>query len=225
MSEKSRGEMSEERLAVAAIEGEREEYDKYLENLGLDPVDLRGKKILDAGAGERYFAAHLLREKIADEVFSLEPFIAPVNDQARLWKKKTDPEIQKQLNARTVRAFNQAMPLKSESIDLVLVNCFPVLKPYGKNTEKEMGEEVEKMFDEFVRVLSPGGELRYFPLRRLAEPWRDRPASVWRREIMEKLSRLKKTGLEVVIEEARRFKDENGSEEISDRVILRKPQK
>lgn len=225
MPEKSRGEMSEERLSAAAIEGERQEYGQYLKNLGISPDDLRGKRILDAGAGERFFAAHLLREEIADEIFSLEPLIAPASDLARSWKEKMDPEIQKQLNARTIKAFNEAIPLKNESIDLVLVNCFPVLKHYGRNTERELAEQVEKMFDEFVRVLSPGGELRYFPLRRLAEPWRDRQASAWRSRIMEKLSRLKKAGFEVVIEEARKFEDEKGSEEISDRVILRKPRK
>lgn len=205
---------------------ERHVYDTYLENLGLTADGLRGKRILDVGAGRlKYFAAHVLRENLTDQMFSLDPKTVPRTAGERLWKEM-DKEIQDEVRARTIQAVGEAIPLKDESMDLVLVNCFPKSRHSRRSKEAAlMQKEIEDLFEEFARVLAPGGEIRYYGLRRYDEPWRDPAASNWRQGIMKKLSDLKKKGFEVAVEEVERNQGKDKSWTFWDRIVLKKPKK
>lgn len=201
---------------------ELETFKNYLHNLNLSAEELQGKKILDVGAGARLFAAHLLREHITDGVYSLEPVIYERAWNRKIWAKLS-PEIQEQVEARTLKTLKEAIPLKDGSMDLVLVNCMPISK-HAKNEETdELRQEIESMFGEMVRVLAPGGELRYFALKRGGSPGLEPENLLWRGGIMAKLAELKKQGLDVRIEEVAKENESDGSLKILDRVIVRKP--
>ncbi len=218
-------EVFEERNYHEGPKAELRIYNSYLKNLGITPDDLRNKRILDVGAERRYFAAHVLRENLTDQIFSLDPKVSPRSEDEKLWKE-IDEEMQEQVHIRTVKARGQAIPLKDESVDFVLANCFPRSKHSGCFEEAVLlRKEIEDLFEEFMRVLAPGGELRYYAIRRYDEPWRDPQALNWRRGIMAKLAELKKKGFEVTVEEADRGQQKDGSWTFWDRIILRKPGK
>lgn len=225
MSERMSAEVFAEQNYREGPKAELRVYNSYLRNLGITPDDLRDKHILDVGAERRYFASHVLREKLTDTIFSLDPRVTARSEDEKLWKE-IDAEMQEKVRARTVRARGQAIPLKDESMDLVLANCFSRSEHAGRSEEAElMQKEIEDLFDEFVRVLAPGGEMRYYGIRRYDEPWRDPAALNWRQGIMEKLAALKKKGFEVSVEEADRAQHKDKLWTFWDRIILKKPKK
>lgn len=226
MREKMSPEPFEEIVRREGPEVELERYNVYLKNLGITSDDLRGKSILDVGAGRmRFFATHVLREKLTDNIFSLDPNVSvPAHMEGeKLWKEM-DKEIQDDVRAHTIRAVGEAIPLKDKSMDLVLANCFPRSDHSGRFEEAALAQkEIEDLFEEFVRVLVPGGEMRYYGLRRYDEPWRDPAATNWRQGIMKKLANLKKKGFEVLVEEVERDQKEDKSWTFWDRIVVRKP--
>ena len=199
-------------------------YEKYLHNLGILEADLRDKRVLDVGAGSRFFAAHVLKENITTEIFSLDPVVRSRPASKLAWES-IDEEVQKKVDARTVKAVKESIPLKDESIDLVLANCMNKSK-HAKSYEEaqELQKEIEDMFGEFLRVLAPGGEVRIFGLKREESPKRELENLRWRGGIMAKLAELKKQGFKVAIEMVQKENIQpGGSLMVWDRVVVRKP--
>ena len=154
---------------------EKADLRDYLNCLQLDPEDLRGKNILDAGAGMRMFAAALVHSEISENVYSLEPFprgrfqeMEPSFTEA--WES-LPPKVQKKVDEKTIVGSYEKIPLPDGSMDAVVVKSATPggdWNPNGpKRNETEKNEEVDKSLDEFVRVLKPGCEARIWPANTL----------------------------------------------------------
>ncbi|MDO8581363.1 MAG: class I SAM-dependent methyltransferase [bacterium] len=138
------------RFHKVAEEVEQKKYEEYLSHLGITEKELKSaNRVLDVGAGDRLFASHCLRKKIHSEVYSIEPYLEDIESEGYrrvLWT----PEIQKQIDGRTIQGISEELPLKDGTFDLILMHYFP------KKT-------VEMSYDELIRVLRPDGEMRLYP--------------------------------------------------------------
>ncbi|MGA3150628.1 MAG: class I SAM-dependent methyltransferase [Candidatus Saccharimonadales bacterium] len=125
----------------------------YREHLGIELEDLRGKRILDVGAGFSIFAREA--KEHGAETISLEP----QDPTQRLDMMPEDKaEFRKALSrGEIVPGIVQELPFEDGSFDRV----FAVLSvPYYL---PRVESERILAFDEMVRVLKPGGEIRIFP--------------------------------------------------------------
>lgn len=110
-----------------------------MEDLRLTPEDF-SKKILDVGAGSAQFAKWAKEHDVSQEIYSLEP-------------KEDYPEEKN----NTILAKAESIPFKDESFDLIVSNAaIPNIYIGDKYAEKE----VEDSFNEMIRVLKSGGEIR-----------------------------------------------------------------
>ena len=211
-----------ERAVESALESERELYADYMKTLGMKESDLKGKAIVDVGAGSRMFAAHLLREGISDDILSVEPNVegAQPHEREKLAMTLT-PALRERLDALTRKGMRESLPLDDESVDLVVNHgAMPGSEWYENQDFSEIRQEIEDSFDEIMRVLRRGGEARLMPLWKIQEGgW----GSEWRQAILNKLDRMEKDGVSVQIEEADRWRNPGDKEEtVSDRIILKK---
>lgn len=196
------------------------EVERVLGDLGLTPEQLQNKKVADIEAGRRFIAAYCAKNNITDEVYSVEPnFGTPPHDNSLLFRnfRDTEGEIKK----KTLAAEKEALPLKDETFDIVLMHN--VLTYQAKNSPEESKIEIFQTLDESTRILKPGGEIRmwpFFPNHYLAG--RDvRKYDSWRKQFLAKLNALRSTGqFHISYEKAPMYA---GVERIdSERVIIRK---
>lgn len=117
-------------------------FQRYVEDLRLQPEDF-DKKILDVGAGAGRFAKWAKEHNVSSEIYSLEP--------AR-------ERLENHTNA--VQGFAEAIPFNSNSFELV-VSEGAIPNIYGlENDAFTTKEKIESSFNEMIRVLKPGGEIR-----------------------------------------------------------------
>lgn len=112
-----------------------------MNNLGLEMEKMRGKKILDLGAGKAELAQSTKNRGI--NIMSLDSGIGYSAD-----------ELPKGIDY--VKGSAAELPLKNESLDLLLSHG----SPPGLSQTKE---EVAKIIKEALRVLNNGGEFRFGP--------------------------------------------------------------
>lgn len=111
-----------------------------LGRLGLKWEDLKGKKILDIGAGSAEVAQAAAKKGI--EVISLDLNLP--EDPVKVTKY--------------IIADARTLPLISGGFDLVIAHAAPPASVVGSK------DEAKKIFYEAVRVLKPGGEFRFGPV-------------------------------------------------------------
>ncbi len=127
-------------------EGGRD-FDRYQEVFGLDPEELRGKVVLDLGAGpEAKLSSGLRKLGITERTISMSPDYSVPKSQQRV--KGANPE------AKEVAGLGQALPLANESVDVVLSLHV---------TEHQKYSELLAMVEEVARVLKPGGTAHIGP--------------------------------------------------------------
>jgi len=115
----------------------------YLVDLGLSWDELAKKRILDLGAGLGEFAQAALQHDV--EVTSLE--LRP-----ELWEAEGEPPI----DIPYVIADAVKLPFDDDSFDVVLSRQGPL-------GSEENPERFIRMMQEALRVLRPGGQLRFGP--------------------------------------------------------------
>lgn len=161
--------------------------DEYVNALGLELDKLKGKLVLDIGAGQFLKFA---REASADhgvQVISINPELAfstgkffELSKAEAAAEKEEDPQREESIgphldkvvdmNAGLLRryakesgqpavaAYVQELPFADKSFDCeVSLNGVPGYLP-------EFQEEYDKAFSEVIRTLKPGGEARFFPI-------------------------------------------------------------
>jgi len=171
-----------------------------LKNIGLSVDDLKGKKILDIGAGERFIAGYCAKEGVNNEIYSVEPNI----DNAEFVKNfigKNWPEIKTEIDKKTVKNRQEELPYKDESFDLA-INSFalPGKRFFKEGKIDDMKNSIDSALQEITRVLKPGGEARIYPLEFYADDQGEqfRP---WKEAVENKLNELKSSGhYQVVLE-------------------------
>lgn len=114
----------------------------YFHNLDLDPEVLRGKRILDLGAGEGRFQEELKERGIEANVVSLD--ISKEVIQRAQEKKASDRSL-------FLVAKSQEMPLDRETFNLILMRGF------DRGSE---GLHNKNLWGEIERLLTPDGEIR-----------------------------------------------------------------
>lgn len=204
----------------------RQRFEYILGDLGLSHDDLRDKKILDIGAGERPVAAYCQLKGITGEVYSAEPHI----DYERYTSSReleNWPEVKAQIDKKTIRDKRDALSFADGTFDLVINHAaMPSFKNDLRNGDIErMRVGINQLFNEAVRVLRSDGEARIFPAETISD---DEAVNALLKprndEVMRKLDQLVRDGVcTVKIEEV-----ENGySKRYSDkpkrhRIIIRK---
>jgi len=163
---------------IRLVESESDSAVKqYFNNLELTNKMLSEKEnVLDIGAGMRDFAGFCIREKINDNIISLEPALNkyPETGISEAIQMHWGKEVYNHMQSKTVAGNMEQMPFKNNSFDLIVDNAAMPGFNYSLNEIEQMIEGVEKAFDEIIRVLKPGGEARLFPLSEesLNEKWR-----------------------------------------------------
>lgn len=126
----------------------------YEELLGIRPESLRDRKILDIGAGFANFAREA--RHYGAEVVSLEPQ-DPTDNLAMTPEEKM--EFKRALSrGEIVQGIVQNLPFEDESFDRVFAMVSVPLYLPRQESERTLA------FDEMVRVLKPGGEVRIWPV-------------------------------------------------------------
>jgi len=124
-----------------------------LNRLGLNIDDLKDKKILDIGSGEAVIEQTLKKNGI-NNIISID---------------KRLPWMSSNKNLNQVNALAEKLPLKDNSVDLIISHAGPPTTSNCKNyneDKKILDHEEERIipfFEEFVRVLSENGEARIAP--------------------------------------------------------------
>lgn len=145
-----------------------------LSAIGLPEDDLRGKSVLDVGAGPRDVAAYCLKHDITTEVYSLEPNL----QNPAYWKNKNNvnemfPDIIPALNEKTVSGDRSHLPFADNSFD-ILINHAALPnngKPLAEGRNDEVESHLRQILSEVIRVLKPGGKAYLFPVRKeIQEP-------------------------------------------------------
>lgn len=147
------------------IEKERrtgEVFSAYLSDFGLDRSELVGKRILDLGAGSRKFAKDCMVEGIGD-VWSVAESGTDWREISRMIEmgKKRGIESEEladweRVDDRSVVADMRDLPFADGSFSLVLSRD-AITHVFSDEAQ------MEEAFSEVIRVLTKGGEARFFP--------------------------------------------------------------
>lgn len=121
---------SEQQLSVS---------EKLLQHIGLNWEDLRGKQVLEVGASYAYLAAEG-KDRGVDNIISL--------DLYGEYSRKTQKYIQGEV---------EHLPLKVESVDIIISSCGPLLPWYGTQ------EEASARLKESWKVLKNDGRVFIWP--------------------------------------------------------------
>lgn len=159
------GEFSPEKNKELQIELKAKEI---LKDFDLEMEDLKGKNVLDIGAGSAELARYA--NKKGTNVVSLEKFI---EEQSKQFLRE---------GAKYVEAEVEALPFREESFDLLMSHGGPPIISAKK-------EEIEKIIKEGYRVLKNGGEWRVGMGYLSAEAFEDLnlPDDMNRKERMKKI--------------------------------------
>lgn len=124
-----------------------EVFREYVDDLMLQPEDF-DKKILDVGSGAGDFAKYARDHNISTEIYNLEP-------KNRL-----------KIKEKTVRGRAQEIPFKDNIFDLVLSRAsFPYTIWGSRETDASGAAQIDRSLEDMLRVLKPGGEIRFGPIR------------------------------------------------------------
>ncbi len=141
--------------------------EEHFEDLSLKIEDLRGKKILDIGAGLNQLANELKNENL--DIVSLDPFYALSKvEREEIYERgyEDGPEKLKELldqlkskdgSSKLIAGRSEALPFPNDSFDLIISH-------YGSPFYAENAEKIEQFFLELSRVLKSGGEARIYPI-------------------------------------------------------------
>lgn len=134
----------------------------YEELLGIKPESLRDKKILDIGAGFANFARE--SKHFGAETVSLEP--QDPTDRLSMTPEEKAEFKRAFSRGEIVQGIVQSLPFQDGSFDRVFaVVSIPYYLP-RQESERALA------FDEMVRVLKPGGEVRIYPVELSGKyPW------------------------------------------------------
>jgi len=148
---------------------EEEKQRKFLEWLGnelknyeaifnLSDEDLRDKKILEIGAGDRRFAATCILNNITREVYSLEPALSGEDKPGYASQGFLDKvmeglpaDMRRKIEEKTLVTTAEQIPVEKDSFDLVI----------GRSVPFENIEQLENRLRELFRV---GKEIRLYPV-------------------------------------------------------------
>lgn len=135
-----------------------EELIDYKGVFDLSDEDLRNRKILEIGSGDRRFAAACAINKIPSDVYSLEPALhgADKSGYASTEFLKTvierlPADLQKEINDKTVVSTAEKTTFKDNSFDLVI----------GRSVPYESVEELANRLRELLRI---SNVVRIFPV-------------------------------------------------------------
>ncbi len=199
-----------------------EAFHNYLDDLGLAEADIKGKKVLDAGAGARTFASYCIKNGVNNEIYSLEPRVGEsYPEEEKELAIILDEETKQQIDSKTVKAVAEQMPFQDQSMDLVLIRA--AMPGFDSGMGEEMRFSIQRVFDEIVRVLTSGGEARLYPIY-LNEYEKFRRPLV--EEIEKKLAELRKNkNLEITIQEVKKIPSSLAEDAILEtygRIIIKK---
>ncbi len=145
---------------------EREEPEKYaefiLKRLGLTWEELKGRKVLDVGAGEAEFVKIAQEHGVDAVAFDFDPFHVikdrhyGVDNRPPKWWKKVN----------YVRGIADALPFADESFNFVVSHAAP--PTIGTVEGKKGREQIKIVIQEVKRVLKKGGEFRFGPVGAMA---------------------------------------------------------
>lgn len=145
----------------------RDTLQHYSELLQLPQNAWDHGRVLDIGAGDRRLAAACAMEKRGAEVWSMEPTFdenfAKRNelntlDEIKALNEKLPTDVKTLLDTRTIIGSYDKLPVADASFDRVVsIYAFPTMLKWEVHN-------IETFFDETLRVLRPGGEVRVFPI-------------------------------------------------------------
>lgn len=133
-----------------------QDFQLVLWDLDLSEENLRGRKILDAGAGSRRFGVGCITHDLTKDVYSLDESWLPKTGDEKLipeirFQRTIPADIRAELDKRTMTAKAEAIPVRDSTFDLVVVNAVP----YST-------DELPARLRELLRV---GKEVRIYPIR------------------------------------------------------------
>lgn len=133
----------------------------YQRELGINVKTLKGKSVLDIGAGYGIFQEEC--QKIGIPAIALDPsYRNPTKGGDRF---ESHLKIARSRKGK-VSGVNETLPFKENSFDMVLSNCSSFHYLYHNYPRPGHRYEMAKlMFEEVVRVLKPGGEARIGEVR------------------------------------------------------------
>lgn len=169
----------------------------YMEELNLQPEDFERGKILDVGSGNAGFAKWAKDHGVSDQIYNIDPF------QKHRFRERS----------KSAYAEAQAIPFENESFAMVLAN-YVNFASLAENLE-EIKKETVDAFSEMVRVLKPGGEIRFQFYNMKDEQNKDNPRNFYIDSVDGLLGELEENGYKV------EFLNKSKAEEIEGRRIVR----
>ena len=145
-----------------AEQEEKNIFDNYSEMLDLTLEILKDKKILDIGADKCLFAGYCAKYGISTDVYSIEGSEESY-DSEETKKALWSDEIRNIVEGKTKRALAQRLPFEDGSFELVLNNSAMPGRDKEQFGDLTMEEDLDRSYDEIIRVLKPGGEARLAP--------------------------------------------------------------
>ncbi len=134
--------------------------DKYLLDLKLTKEELSGKRILDLGSGTRRFAKEVEDNGIKAEVFSIDPIFEDPNQKVEKGADELAGQLAEtdrpSITKKTVAALGENLPFKDNSFDLILAE-------YSLPAHATSEKQIDEFFQDAIRSLRVGGELRFCP--------------------------------------------------------------
>ena len=140
----------EQKTDHESYESLEDAYRNYLEGLGFQEEDLRGKRILDVGAGSGQFVEALQQKQVASRAVSFSRF-----------KPKRDLS---QESGAFIQGVARELPCIDNSFDMVVsMYALPqTANSFGNHEHRLPREEaVARVVRECLRVVRPGGEIRF----------------------------------------------------------------
>ncbi|GEM_PF-4424629 len=159
---------------------ERAEFLDYLHHLGLSENDLqKAGRIVDIGAGSRYFVGHCVRTGIHSNAYAVEPDI-----EENPYIQGLSPAARAEVNQHTLKSRLEGLPFKDQSVDLALIHCVhfgsggchrsPAISHQSLDSSSVSISGVGAMrlvlenlldpsFEEVARILKLNGEIRIYP--------------------------------------------------------------
>jgi len=148
------------KYSLPAVPVTKEGIKIYERDLGLNVRSLRGKAVLDIGAGYGKFQEEC--QELGIPVIALDP----VYRNPKKVSECFEAYLKVARNRRNkIVGINETLPFRENSFDVVLSNCSSfhyLYLNYPRNRRYEMAKE---MFEEIIRILKPSGEARICKVR------------------------------------------------------------
>lgn len=141
---------------------EEQTYQAYMEALGLTEAALASKKVLDIGSAQSFFASYCLKHGISDTVYSVDGGESSYTDQ-EVQKAIWSEQVKSGIREKSKKALMQDLPYKDGSFDLVVILAALPGRDKEFRGELTLEQDVDRSYDEIVRLLSLRGEARIAP--------------------------------------------------------------